>query len=68
MRWDFTIVFMANFITKSREISIVDPRLFDFEDNESWDELQLSKMSPKMEHLWKVCAADTFKNNSEVIK
>lgn len=47
---------------------IVNPRLFDFEDNESRNELQLSKMSRKMNHLWKVCTADTFENNREVIK
>lgn len=33
VQWDFTIVFMANFIAKSREMSIVSRRLFDFEDN-----------------------------------
>lgn len=35
MQWNFTIVFMANFIAKFREMSIVSPRLFDFEDNGS---------------------------------
>lgn len=33
VHWDFTIVFMANFIAKSREMSIVRPRLFHSEDN-----------------------------------
>lgn len=61
VQWDFTIVFMANFIVKSREMSFVPHRLFVFEDNGFRINVSFPKFFAERTR-WKIFVAISSKN------